>query len=167
MKRIRSGRFIRLVLPSTILLFVLALHLLAQADPFLGTWTLDRAKSTFSGVIPNKRTMTFERLPDGSFRHVVDSAGPGGGIVTNEVIHQQYTFKIDGKEYPADPQMQASTVSFKRIDSNTLERTGKYRGEVVETVTYTVSRDGKTMTATQMGTANGAEVSSVQVFTRQ
>jgi len=145
-----------------------ARHSLAQAkDPFLGTWRLDPAKSTFTGVTPTKRTMTFARLPNGSLRHVIDTAGPGGGIVTNDVIHQQYTFKIDGKDYPADPQMQVSTVSFTRVDSNTLERTGKYRGEVAETITYAVSQDGKTLIATQTGTANGVEVSNVQVFTRQ
>jgi hypothetical protein len=134
-------------------------------DPLLGTWELDRAKSTFSGVAPDKRTMTFEGQPDGNIRHVTATSTSGGFL--EDAYRLQYTFKIDGKDYTADPQMPVGTVSFKRIDANTVVRTGKYQGQVIETVTYAVSADGKTLTVTQMGMQNGAEVTSVQVFTRR
>jgi len=136
----------------------------AQApDRLLGAWVLDRAKSTFTGQAPDKRTMKFESGPNG-IKHTTDTAAGG---VLEDTYRLQYTFKIDGKEHPADPQMPVSTVSFKWIDANTLERKGTYRGEVIETVTYQISTDGKTLTATQQGTLNGAQISSVQVFTRQ
>lgn len=159
-------------LASAVLVGVLAVvagvggrHLLAQAnEPLLGTWVLDRAKSTFGGQAPDRRTMKFEKVADG-IRHVTDTATTGGFL--EDTYRLQYMFKIDGKDYPADGQMPVGTVSFKRIDANTVVRTGKYRGETIETVTYSVSPDGKVLTATQQGTLNGAEVSSVQVFTRQ
>lgn len=139
--------------------------LFAQAaDPLLGTWALDRGKSTFSGAAPDKRIMKFERAAD-SLRHVTETTNLSG--FAEDIYRLQYTFKIDGKDYPADPQMPVNVVSFKRLDANTIERSGKYRGEVVETVTYQVSSDGKTLTLTQKGMLNGAEVSSVQVFNRQ
>lgn len=142
------------------------LALVAQAkDPLLGTWELDRAKSTFSDVAPDKRTMTFERQPDGTIRHVTATSTSGGFL--EDAYRLQYTFKIDGKDYTADPQMPVGTVSFNRIDTNTVVRTGKYQGQVIETVTYAVSPDGKILTVTQMGMQNGAEVTSVQIFTRQ
>src|SRR5258706_16020734 len=35
----------------------------AQAsDPWMGMWVLDRAKSTFSGNVPERRSMTFEKV---------------------------------------------------------------------------------------------------------
>jgi hypothetical protein len=135
-------------------------------DPLLGTWVLDRAKSTFNGGAgaPDKRTMKFEKVADG-IRHVTETATTGGFL--EDTYRLQYTFKIDGKDYTADAQMPVSTVSFKRLDANTVERTGKYQGQAIETVKYSVSADGKVLTVTQQGTLNGAEVTSTQVFTRQ
>jgi len=133
-------------------------------EPLIGTWTLDRSQSTFSGVAPDKRTMKFERVPEG-IRHITETATTGGFL--EDTYRLQYTFKIDGKDYAADAQMPVSTVAFKRIDANTVERIGKYRGEQIETVRYAVSVDGKTLTVTQNGTQNGAEVRSGQGFSRQ
>ena len=147
--------------------------LMAQAnDPLVGTWLLDNAKSDFGGQTnflgttsaPDKRTMKFERVPEG-IRHSTETVDTSG--FSAEIYRLQYTFKVDGKDYKADPQMPVNTVSFKRIDANTIERSGTYRGAVVETVTYAVSADGKVLTATQKGMLNGAEVNTVQVFNRQ
>jgi hypothetical protein len=145
-----------------------AAQLAAQAtEPLLGTWALDVGKSTFSAGAgaPDTRTMTFDRVAAG-IRHVTETSANQGGFAEQR-YRLQYTFKIDGKEYPADVQMPVSTVIFKRIDANTIERSGKYRGEVVETVTYSVSADRNVLTVTQTGNLNGADVSSVQVFSRR
>ena len=128
------------------------------ADPWIGTWTLDRANSTFSGNVPERRSMTFEKVANG-LRHTTETLQ---GEVTYKLT---YVFQIDGKDYPADVQMPLSTVAFKRVNANTLERSGKYQGMVVETVTYQVA--GKVMTVSQNGTLNGNEVSSRQIFNRQ
>ena len=128
------------------------------ADPWMGTWVLDRANSTFSGNVPERRSMTFEKVANG-IRHTTETLQ---GEVTYKLV---YVFQIDGKDYPADVQMPLSFVSFKRANASTLERSGKYLGMVVETVTYQVS--GKFMTVTQSGTLNGNEVSSKQIFNKQ
>ena len=128
------------------------------ADPWMGTWILDRANSTFSGNVPERRSMTFEKVANG-IRHTTETLQ---GEVTYKLA---YVFQVDGKDYPADVQMPLSFVSFKRANANTLERSGKYLGMVVETVTYQVA--GKVMTVTQSGTLNGAEVSSKQIFNKQ
>jgi hypothetical protein len=128
------------------------------ADPWMGTWVLDRANSTFSGNVPERRSMTFEKVANG-IRHITETLQ---GEVTYKLT---YVFQIDGKDYPADVQMPLSFVSFKRVNASTLERSGKYLGMVVETVTYQVA--GKVMTVTQTGTLNGNEVSSKQIFNKQ
>lgn len=140
-----------------------ATPLFAQAsDSILGTWVLDRTKSIFSENVPEKRTMTFEKVANG-IRHTTETQR-GGSEVTYKL---QYVFQIDGKEYPADNAMPLSTVAFKQVNPNTLERSGKYQGQVVETVTYQVSGGGKVLTVTQKGTISGVEISSTQVFDRR
>jgi len=140
------------------IMFAQTLAIAQAADPWMGTWVLDRANSTFSGNVPERRSMTFEKVASG-IRHITETLQ---GEVTYKLT---YVFQIDGKDYPADVQMPLSFVSFKRVNANTLERSGKYLGMVVETVTYQVS--GKVMTVTQNGTLNGNEVSSKQIFNKQ
>jgi len=131
-------------------------------DPFLGTWMLDTDKSTFvPGPVPDDRTMTFE-LKDGAFHHITRTRNLflGG---TDDI---DYTARFDGKDYPITG-TGLDTISLKRIDPNTIERTGKVRGMVTETGTMKVSPDGKTLTISIKGSYNGTSYSSVQVLTRQ
>jgi hypothetical protein len=145
-----------------------------HAEPLLGTWILDLSRSRFysripfyGGTPPGKRVMIFERLGDG-FRHVVETTT----LELRETYRLQYVFKIDGRDYPADPQMPVDVVSFRRIDAYAIERTARYRQKVIETMTSHVSEDQKTLTVIQQGNnydsfGNTIEVSSTQVFTRQ
>ena len=130
------------------------------ADALIGNWRMDRAKSVFTGAVPEWRTMKFEKVAN-NVRHTTET-------MQGEVVYKlTYTFQVDGKDYPADVQMSVSTLSFKRIDANTLERTGKYQGMLTETVTYTLSDGGKTLTAVQKLAANADQINSTQVFTKQ
>jgi hypothetical protein len=140
-----------------------------NADPFIGTWVLNRAMSTFEpGPAPQRRITTFEMVGD-ALRHVTrtsstfrtESAGDGlGGTDTVE-----YTARFDGKDYPITNSV-LSTVSIKRIDARTVERTGKIGGQIVETSTREVSPDGQRLTITTKGVNDGTEYSSVQIFDR-
>jgi len=78
----------------------------------------------------------------------------------------EYTARFDGSDYPISNSI-LSTVSLKRVDDRTVERTGKIQGQVVETETGTVSGDGKVLTVTTKGNRDGTEYSSVQVYDRQ
>ena len=133
----------------------------AKNDPFVGTWVLNRAKSEFSGNVPEKRKTMFEITADGSIKHVTETVVANGS--TDRV---EYIAKLDGKEVPILNSF-LSVVSLKRIDARTVERTGKLRGMVVETSTRTVSADGQTLTITTMGSNDGNEYSSTQVFERE
>ena len=150
-----------LILASVLLagLFSLAAQ---TKDPLIGTWILDGTKSTFDpGPAPaGTRTMTFVAVDNG-FKHTTKTTG---GFLDNSL---EYTAKYDGKDYPMDPESPMDTVSLKRIDANTVERTGKIRGKAVETMTMKVSPDGKTLTVTTKGSIQGEDYSSVQVFFRQ
>jgi hypothetical protein len=139
----------------------------AQAkDPLVGTWKLNRAKSTFNpGPAPLSRTMKFEPAGDG-VRHVVETF-VNNGSGTDEGVHiTQYTAGFDGK----DNTIQGSaldTVSLRRIDARSIERTGKVGGRAVETQTWKLSADGKTLTVTTRGSNDGEDYGRVETFERQ
>ena len=129
-------------------------------DPFIGRWVLDRAKSEFSGAVPERRVTIFELTPAG-IKHITETVVANGS--TDRV---EYTAKYDEKDVPISNSF-LWQVSLKRNDSRTIVRSGKVMGMVVETSTRTVSADGQTLTITTNGTNGGNEYSSVQVFTRE
>ena len=79
-----------------------------------------------------------------------------------------YTANFDGKDYPLTGSPTADTVSLKRSNARTTERTDKKGGKVVTTLKRVVSQDGKTMTVTTKGTnAEGKPTNNVIVFEKQ
>ena len=140
----------------------------AGKDPLFGAWTMDNARSSFVGNanVIDQRTMTLEEASGGGIKHstrtVVTALNSGLGF---DVV---YSAKLDGKDYPAGAGATLDTVSFKRVDANTIERTGRIKGQVIEVATWALSSDGKTLTVTTKGTPSDAmPYSSVQVFDRK
>ena len=129
-------------------------------DPFIGRWVLDRAKSEFSGNVPERRITIFELTPAG-IKHITETV-----IANGSTDRVEYTAKYDEKDVTPTNSF-LWQVSVKRIDPRTTVRSGKVMGMVVETSTRTVSADGQTLTITTNGTNAGTEYSSVQVFTRE
>jgi hypothetical protein len=152
------------VLALVVVLGADIVNLSAQAsDPRVGTWKLNGAKSKYSpGPAPQSLTVK------------VESAGLGEKV-TAEFVNAdgtrtttQYTATFDGKDYPLTGSQIADTVSLKRIDARTTERTDKKGDKVAQTLKRVVSQDGKTMTVTTKGTnAQGQAVNNVAVFDRQ
>jgi len=138
-------------------------RLIAQAnaaDPLIGNWEMDRAKSTFTGNAPEWRKMSFQKTPMG-VKNTIDS-------MVGEVVQKlTYTFQVDGKDYPADVQMAVNTIAFKKVDANTYERLGKYQGNPLETVTIKLSDGGKTLTWEQRLATNPDVVNSTQVYVKK
>lgn len=136
---------------------------LAQAkdDPLIGRWVLDRARSDFSGNVPEKRVTIFQLMPDGALKHITETVIANGS--TDKV---EYAAKYDGKDVTISNSF-LWQVSVKKIDARTTERSGKVNGMVVETSKRTVSPDGQTLTIVTTGTNQGNEYSSTQVFTKE
>ncbi len=131
-------------------------------DPFVASWEMDPDKSTFTpGPGPMERYMTFE-MSDKGMTHLTQTPQGFGGFSADIT----YTAKFDGKDYEIQG-TGLDTVALKRVDANTIERTGKESGKVCETAMLKVSRDGKTLSVTTKGNFRGTEYSSVQIFKRQ
>ena len=139
-------------------------NLSAQAsDPRIGAWKLNVTKSKYRpGPAPQSLTLRVE--PSGRGEKVTAEFVNADGTRTASV----YTAKFDGKDYPLTGSAVADTVSLKRIDARTTDRTDKKGGKVVQTLKRVVSEDGKTMTVTVKGmTAQGQAVNNVVVFDKR
>lgn len=137
---------------------------LAQgADPLLGTWKMNPAKSKYSpGPAPKSVSVVFAAAGD-AIKVTADEVDSEGRPRQTE-----YTAGFDGKDHPIKGAANADTVALKRIDTHTTERTDKKAGKVVATFVRTVSKDGKTMTVTQTGTnAQGQPMNNTVVLDRQ
>ena len=132
-----------------------------QNDPQMGTWKLNEAKSKFAGKARN-HTVTYETAGDQT-KVTVDGVDENGGAV-----HNEWTGKFDGKDYPVTGDPTSDTRSYRRINKNTLALTGKKGGKVTLTGRIVVSRDGKTRTVTTTATnAQGKKVTNVAVYDKQ
>ena len=132
-------------------------------DAAVGSWALNVAKSKYDpGPPPKSMTLKIERAGDGVKVTAVSVSADGVSTQT------EYTATYDGKDHPLKGVEDADTVSVKRIDSNTIERTDKKAGKVLRTYTRKLSADGKTLTATIKGTdAKGRTIHDQAVFERQ
>jgi hypothetical protein len=118
---------------------------LAQSDPFVGTWKLNVAASKFDpGPAPQSQTRTWD--PSGSVNITgVNAAGKTTGY--------SYTIKGDGKDYPTGGAIPngSDTISSKKVSANEVKATFTKAGKQVESTTFTVSKDGKTLVIVAKG----------------
>lgn len=145
------------------LLFGMIAGLLCAADPIVGTWKLNLAKSKYNpGPPPNAVTLTYEETADGTLkmREILDV----GGTITRP----QYDAKFDQKEYPILGSETYDTISQRRINVNTVETTLRKSGKVTNTSLREVSDDRKLMTLTSNGTGpKGQKMKNVEIYERQ
>jgi len=152
-----------------LLLFVvlgLPAALIAQAaEPLVGVWNVDVFKSTYvTGQPPVRRTITFEAAGD-SLHFSQETTNQG--FNTSETVKQEFTAKLDGKDYQI-MNSGLDTVALKKIDATTYERIGKIKGMHTETATMKLSNRNRTLTITTKGTTDaGAEYARTELFNKQ
>jgi hypothetical protein len=157
-----------LSVPFTILVLCAAAgarpHGQVQAgDPFMGTWALDVAKSTFTpGPAPKTGQATI--ISSGDSVKLIHEGVTAAGVTAR----WEYVANHDGKDYPMTGSPDADVVSLKRVSASSVESTYKKGGKVTLVNTRTVSADGKTMTVTVTGTnAQGQKVSNRLVYEKR
>ena len=154
----------RVAIGLTAGVLVLAVMAAAQTDPFVGTWTLNVAKSKYSpGPGPKATTSVYEAAGKGY--KVSVKTEPANGPAQS----WSYTTNLDGKESPiTGNNPNADAVTVKRIDAHTLEVVSKKGGQVVATQKNVVSKDGKIRTVTTTGTdAQGQKINNVAVYDKK
>ncbi len=137
----------------------------SDADPVVGTWKLNLAKSTFGGVPAYKsqiRMYSRSRSSEDITLKMTTVSSEGKETTT------QATYKLNGKDYPSMGNSDFDSLSGMQIDTKTVEFTLKRTGKPVGTIRRTVSEDGKTLTINFVLTnAKGVQTSALTVFDKQ
>src|SRR6266566_7301192 len=132
------------------------------ADPLMGTWKLNEAKSKITpGTMKNTHVVYSSML--GQVKIKSDGIDPSG-----KPIHVEWSGKFDGKDYPVTGDPNSDTRSYTKVNERTLTTANKKNGKVTVTGQIIVSADGKSRTVTLNGTTpKGKKFKNVAVYDKQ
>lgn len=132
------------------------------ADPQMGTWKLNEAKSKMTSGTTKFTSVTFKD----TFGNIkVTSEGIDG---TGKPIRVEWSGKFDGKDYPVTGSPDSDMRSYTKVDDRTLQMTAKKNGKVIATARSAVAADGKSRTSNVSGTmASGKKFKNVVVYDKQ
>ena len=150
----------RTVLPALAMCFVATLCF--GADPNVGTWKLNEAKSKIAAGAPKNNTVVYDTAGD-NIKITIDGTSGDG-----KPMHNEWTGKYDGKDYPVTGNSLEDSRSLKKIDDHTLALTMKKDGKVTGTGRIVLAPDGKSRTVTTTRTdAKGKKTISSAVYDKQ
>lgn len=152
----------RTYLLTLVALFAAVTVCFAAEDVNMGTWKLNEAKSKIGPGMPKNTTVVYATADD-SVKITVDGVDADG-----KPVHNEWTGKFDGKDYPVTGDSSSDTRAYKRVNDHTLDITNKKGGTVTTTARVVVSADGKSRTVTAHGKdAKGMKTSSTSVYDKQ
>lgn len=147
---------------ASLAVFLGGFALCFAADAQMGTWKLNEGKSKFSPGATKNTTVVYAPAGD-SVKITVDGVDEDG-----KPVHNEWTGKFDGKDYPVTGDPTSDARAYKKVDDHTLDFTAKKGGKVTATGHVVVSADGKTRTVTAGGTdASGKEMKITAVYDKQ
>ena len=131
-------------------------------DANMGTWKLNEAKSKIGAGAPKNDTVTYEAAGD-SVKVTVDGVNGDG-----KPMHNEWTGKFDGKDYPATGDPSSDARSYTKVNAHTLKFKLKSGDKVTLSGTIVTAADGKSRTVTASGTgADGKKVSYTAMYDKQ
>src|SRR5438477_10774533 len=120
------------------------------ANPQIGTWKLNEAKSKLAAGMGKNTTVTYVEQKD-KIRVTVDGVDKDG-----KPTHSVWVGKFDGKAYPLKGSPSLNAVAYRTVNDRTNEITTLKDGKVAWSGRITVAADGRSRTVTITGTdANG------------
>jgi hypothetical protein len=134
------------------------------ADPVVGTWALNLAKSKYSSPdrTPKSQTRVYTQAADGTSLTIETVAADGSKMT------QKSTFKYDGKAYPFTGSTTYDSLTLKQVDAHTVKSTQWKAGKETGETTRTLSADGKALTVTTTGKdAKGMSYKDEGVYDRK
>ena len=135
----------------------------ADADPIVGTWKLNRAKSVFAGIPALKSQSRTYSGSGRKFTLKMTTVSAEGKETTT-----QATYELDGKDYRSMGNLDFDSLSGVQLDTNTAEFTLKRAGKPVGKIRRAVSVDGRTLMINYVLTnKDGVQTSALMVFDKQ
>ena len=146
----------------TALLGLFATPACLAADANLGTWKLNEAKSTIPAGLPKNNTVVYAAT-GADVKVTVDGVSGDG-----KPLHNEWTGKFDGKDYPVTGDSTQDARAYRKIDDRTMELDVKKDGKIAYTGRIVLSADGKsrTITVSRTDTA-GKKITSSSTYDRQ
>ncbi len=148
---------------STVLGVVLAmsLSLFAADSPFSGTWKLNLARSKMPPPAPKSDIAVVDADENGLklTEDVIDGKG--------QPLKISYEVKFDGKDYPVTGDPSSDSVSYQRVNANTLKGKTKKGGKVATDATIVVSKDGKITTVNYTDYSQAKPAKGTGVYDKQ
>ena len=146
----------------TLAVCVFAVAVSFAANPNMGTWKLNEAKSKLPATAVKNNMVVYEAAGD-SIKVTVDGVDAEG-----KPTHNEWTGKFDGKDYPLTGDPSADTRSYKVVNDNTTDLTNKKGGKTTLSGRIVVSADGKSRSITVSGTdSKGMKVKYTAVYDKQ
>jgi hypothetical protein len=147
---------------ASLAVFITGVALSLAADPNLGSWKLNDGKSKLPPGASRITTVTYAMAGD-SVKITVDGTGADG-----KPIHNEWTGKYDGKDYPVTGDPNSDMRAYTKVDDRTLDFNAKKGGKVYMTGRVAVAADGKSRTVTTTVTdASGKQSMSTAVYDKQ
>jgi hypothetical protein len=113
----------------------------AASDPFLGTWKLNLAKSTFTpGPPPKAKTLIYSATAQGILIDEIE-VEPTGETLTFKIPYAR-----NGKPTPQNASPAYDMLSVTQPDAHTAVWKVMRKGQVIGSARTTVSPDGRTLT---------------------
>ena len=132
------------------------------ADPVLGIWNLNVAKSNYRpGPAPKSQTRIYEEHPEGIKVTIKTVLADGKSTSVEHPVN------YDGKEHPVTGSSQTDSIALEKVDEYTSEATLKHAGKVIGTNRRSISRDGRTMTIDYEGADQRGAVKNKAVYDKQ
>jgi len=129
------------------------------ANPHIGTWKLNEAKSKMPPGMGKNMTVVYAEQGD-KIKVTVDGVDNEG-----KAAHSVWVGKFDGKAYPSKGNLSWNSASYKVVNDRTNDITTMKDGKIVWTGKITVSADGKSRTVTMNGTdADGKKFKGKAVY---
>jgi hypothetical protein len=142
--------------------FFAGLAICLAADPNMGTWKLNEAKSKIGAGGTKNHTVIYEAVGE-NVKITVDGITSDG-----KAVHHEWTGKYDGKDYAVTGDPTHDMRSYKKTGDRTLEFNSKKDGKLVGTGRVAVAADGKSRTVTTtLADPSGKKVKSTAVYDKQ
>ena len=147
---------------ASLAVFLTGVALSLAADPNLGTWKLNEAKSKLAPGSTKIHTVVYAADGD-KVKITVDSTAADG-----KAMHSEWTGKYDGKDYSVTGEATHDSRWYKKVDDRTLDFGLKKGGTSIGTGRVVVAADGKSRTVTTNVTnASGKTETSSAVYDKQ
>jgi hypothetical protein len=132
------------------------------ANPHVGTWKLNEAKSKIAPGMGKNLTVVYAEMKD-KMKVTVDGVDKDG-----KPTHAVWAGAADGKTYKTKGNLAWDAAAYKVVNDHTYEITTMKGGKVFANGKSTVSADGKTRTVTTSGTGeDGKKFKNKSVYDKQ